>query len=114
MSPLPLPLFRSSGHPGYSAVVDANPNRVFARKLAREVDVIFTPTECTVQTDEGLVHARPGDAIVTGAQGERWRVSRSHFEAKYEPLPPTVAWHDGRYVSLANRIMAVPMSEVFE
>jgi hypothetical protein len=114
MSPVSVPIFRSSGQPGYSHALSANPAHVVARKLTREVEVHFTPTECSVQTSEGLVHACPGDAIVTGAQGERWRVSRGHFGAKYLPVPPTAAWQDGRYVSLANRIMAVTMSEPFE
>ena len=29
-------------------------------------------------------------------------------------MPPTVAGEAGRYISLPNRIMAVPMSEPFE
>jgi PGDYG protein len=110
----PGSVFRSSGQRGYSTRVSTDPRRLFARKLPREVQVNFTPTTSTVQTSEGLVHARPGDAIVTGAGGERWRVSRSHFAAKYQPVPPTVAGKDGSYVSIANRIMAVPMSEAFE
>ncbi|GAC1299648.1 MAG: PGDYG domain-containing protein [Steroidobacteraceae bacterium] len=110
----PLPLFRSSGQRGYSSLIGAAPHRVFARKLEREIDVRFTPIACTVQTSEGLVHAAPGDAIITGTAGEHWRVSRARFADKYRPVPPTVAGESGRYVSLPNRIMAVPMTEPFE
>ena len=74
----------------------------------------FTPVACTVQTSEGVVHARPGDAIITGTAGERWRVSRARFPDKYRPVPPTVAGESGRYVSLPNRILTVPMTEAFE
>jgi len=114
MSSRPMPLFRSSGQPGYSTPISEDPQRVLARKLEREIDVRFTPVACTVQTSEGVVHARPGDAIITGIAGEHWRVSRSRFSDKYRPVPPTVAGEAGRYVSLPNRIMAVPMSEAFE
>jgi hypothetical protein len=114
MSSRPVPLFRSSGQPGYSTLISEDPQRVLARKLEREIDVRFTPVACTVQTSEGVVHARPGDAIITGTAGEHWRVSRSRFSDKYRPVPPTVAGEAGRYVSLPNRIMAVPMTEVFE
>lgn len=62
----------------------------------------------------GLVHARPGDAIVTGTAGDRWRVSRTRFAEKYRPVPPTLTGHDGVYVSLPNRIMAVQMPDAFE
>ena len=109
-----LPLFRSSGHRGYSSEISTDPRRVFARKLEREIDVRFTPIACTVQTSEGLVHAAPGDAIITGTAGEHWRVSRARFSDKYRPVPPTVAGEAGRYVSLPNRILAVPMTEPFE
>jgi hypothetical protein len=113
-APASLPLFRSSGQRGYSNSIDADPRRVFARKRQREIDVRFTPIECTVQTAEGLVHAAPGDAIITGAAGEHWRVSRARFPDKYRPVPPTLAGEAGRYISRPNRIMAVPMTEAFQ
>ena len=110
----PVPLFRSTGQRGYSRLVAEDPRRVFARKLEREIDVRFTPIACTVQTSEGLVHALPGDAIITGSSGEHWRVSRARFADKYRPAAATAAGEPGRYVSLPNRIMAVPMTEPFD
>jgi hypothetical protein len=109
-----LPLFSSSGIRGFSSLIGADPRRVFARKLQREIDVRFTPVACTIQTPEGLVHARPGDAIITGTAGEHWRVSRARFTERYRPVPPTQTGEAGRYVSLPNRIVAVPMTEPFE
>jgi hypothetical protein len=87
---------------------------VLARKRVREVEVSFTDVDCTVQTREGLVHARPGDAIITGVEGERWRVSRERFVEKYRPVPPTISGRAGRYLGLPTRIMAVQMQEPFE
>jgi PGDYG protein len=109
-----LPSFNSSGQRGYLNVINDNPRRVRARKLEHEIDVRFTPVACTVQTSEGLVHAAPGDAIITGTAGEHWRVSRARFPHKYRPVPPTVEGEAGRYVSLPNIILAVPMTEAFE
>ena len=114
MNPGPLPVFRSSGQRGYSSVISNDPRHVLARKLEREIDVRFTPVACTVQTSEGVVHAVPGDAIITGTAGEHWRVSRARFAEKYRPVAPTVAGGPGRYLSLPNRIMALPMTEDFE
>ncbi|HEY4445143.1 MAG TPA: PGDYG domain-containing protein [Steroidobacteraceae bacterium] len=108
------PLFRSSGQRGYSSMISADPRRILARKLEREIEVRFTPVACTVQTPEGLVQAAPGDAIITGTAGEHWRVSRARFPDRYRPVPPTAAGEAGRYVSLPNRIMAVPMTHAFE
>ena len=108
------PLFRSHAQPGYSRAVSNHPGRVLARNVAREVEVQFTSIACTVQTQEGVVHARPGDAIVTGGAGDRWPVSREYFAEKYRAVPPTIEGQAGRYVSLPNSIMAVPMPGVFE
>jgi hypothetical protein len=100
----PLPVFTSSGQRGYSNAVGADPRRVAARKLEREIDVRFTPIECTVQTSEGLVHAAPGDAIITGTAGEHWRVSRARFPHKYRPVPPTVDGEEEFEVILADGV----------
>lgn len=74
----------------------------------------FAELPCTVQTLEGLVRAKQGDAIVTGTGGEHWRVSRAHFSEKYRPVPPTAVGEPGRYASLPYRILALHMSEPFK
>jgi hypothetical protein len=104
-------VYRCSGQSGFSAQVADHPQHVKARKLEREVDVRFTDTACIVRTPEGMVHARPGDAILTGNGGQRWRVSQAKFTNKYRPLPPTVAGESGRYMSLPNRILALQLIE---
>jgi len=107
-------LFRSSTQPGFSAAVSTHPKRVLARKLAGEVQVQFASAADTVGTPEGIVHTRSGDAIVTGATGDRWVIPREHFAGKYRAVPPIVDGQPGRYVSLPNSIMALPMSAPFE
>jgi PGDYG protein len=107
-------LFRSSARPGYSSLISNRPDRIVARKLVREIDVYFADGPCVVRTNEGVVHARAGDAIITGIAGEHWRVSRARFAEKYRPVPPTLAGAAGRYESLPNRILGVRMSEPFE
>ena len=114
MSTGTVPVFRSTGRRGYSTEVSTYPGRVLGRKLAKNVQVQFAATACEIQTQEGLVHARTGDAIVTGSAGERWRVSRAHFPEKYRAVPPTTDGQDGGYLSLTNAIMAVPMPTAFE
>jgi hypothetical protein len=106
--------FRSSGTPGYTDEIGGNPRRVVARKLEREVQVRFAREACKVQTNEGLVHAKPGDAILTGINGEHWRVSQARFPDKYRRAPATAEGADGAYISLPNRVFAVPMTQAFE
>ena len=107
-------LYRSSGKHGFLPEVAKHPQRLHARKFERQVQVRFIDAPCTVQTPEGVVHAQPGDAILTGIAGEHWRVSHSHFGDKYHPVPPTRAGQGGIYVSLPTRILTVRMSEPFE
>ena len=107
-------VFRSSGKQGYSSEIRNDPRRVNARKLPHEVDVHFTPTPCAIQTNEGVVHARPGDAILTGILGEQWCMSPKQFKRKYRPVPPTIAGEAGRYASLPYRVMGLRMTGPFE
>jgi hypothetical protein len=107
-------IFRCSGKSGYSAEVSGNPNHVEARKLEREVEVRFTDVACTVRTPEGVVHAHPGDAILTGNGGHHWRVSHGKFSHKYRPIPPTVAGASGHYMSLPYHILALQMQQPFD
>jgi len=109
----PLAVFRSSGVNGFSTAITGNARTLRARKLEHEVQVRFTPEPCTIQTKEGTVHARPGDAILTGIDGEHWRVSHARFPHKYRPLPPTTAGEAGVYVSLPNEVLALPMEGPF-
>jgi PGDYG protein len=110
----PLHRYRSLGQRGFCEQVQSLPGRIFARKAPGEVDVSFAVADCSVQTREGTVQARAGDAILTGSKGERWRVSHSRFNEKYQPVPPTRAGEDGRYAALPIRVAAVPMREAFE
>lgn len=114
LSPNAAPLFRSSGTPGYTNEIGGHPRRVVARKLEREVQVRFAREACSVQTNEGLVNARVGDAILTGINGEHWRVSQARFPDKYQPAQSTNAGDDGAYISLPNKIFAVPMTSAFQ
>lgn len=114
MSQKPSPVFHSSARRGFFSFIENDPKRIVARKLAREIQVAFATRECDLQTKEGVVHVRPGDAIITGTSGEHWRVSRSHFADKYEPVPPTKAGEPGTYRSLPYRILALSMGESFE
>lgn len=107
-------MFRSREYVGHSDAVSTDPRRVFARKKVRNVQVQFANQACTVTTREGIVHAMPGDAIMTGPEGDRWRVSRSHFAEKYEPVAPLVTGEAGQYVSLPIRVIALTMDEPFE
>jgi hypothetical protein len=107
-------VFKSPGKPGYTNEVGGHARRVVARKLEREIQVRFATQAGSVQTNEGLVKVKPGDAILTGINGEHWRVSQERFPDKYRPAASTTAGADGAYVSLPNRVFAVRMDAAFD
>lgn len=107
-------IFRSSGTPGFNPAVKDHAETVGARKLERDVAVRFADETGVIQTHEGAVQVRSGDAIVTGTRGDRWRVSRARFADKYAPRAPTPAGEAGGYVSRPYRVLARPMHAAFE
>ncbi|WP_028216608.1 PGDYG domain-containing protein [Paraburkholderia oxyphila] len=68
---------------------DPDALRVMTRPVL--VAVRFADEDGTCATLEGSVRYRAGDAIVTGALGEQWPISRDRFEQTYERVS------DGRY-----------------
>jgi hypothetical protein len=106
-------IFRSSGTPGYSQALRDAPHRVLARKRSLPVQVKFIQKDCVIQTLEGAVHARAGDAIVTGAGGEQWPVASTHFSSKYSPVAPCRSGVEGVYQSLPIVILALHMNRSF-
>ena len=114
-NPATVPVFHSGGNKGVPEAAQANHRRgVRARKRAHIVQVYFADHPCEVGTPEGIVHAKPGDAIVTGMFGEHWPVERDFFDVKYEAVPPLKTGVPGSYLSLPIEVVATPMHAPFE
>ncbi len=78
-----------------------------------EVGVVFAQEEGSLISLEGPNRYRVGDAVITGSTGDRWSVSRDRFEAKYEPVSPTMAGQDGRYRGRPVPVLAKQIAEPF-
>lgn len=59
--------------------------------------VEFASAERVIKTLEGEVRCLAGDAILMGAQGERWPVQRKCFDEMYEPAGEFSQGCDGPY-----------------
>ena len=57
------------------------------RKKPVVVDAYKTDREMNIETLEGVMHAEPGDWIITGVNGERYPCKPDIFEKTYEPVP---------------------------
>ena len=57
------------------------------RKKPVVVDAYQTDREMNIETLEGVMHAEPGDWIITGVNGERYPCKPDIFEKPYEPVP---------------------------
>jgi hypothetical protein len=81
--------------------VDPRAVMVCKRPVLRRVVFAREPGNCP--TLEGQVAYAPGDAIVTGEQGEQWPVARAHFDTNYRPAPQTRPGEDGLYERRATQ-----------
>lgn len=93
--------------------VEALGTTVRARKRVLRVDVRFAEAPQWIDTLEGRVHVRRGDAIVTGIEGERWPVSAEAFARRYTPADATVAGCDGPYLARPVEVRAQRMPVPF-
>jgi hypothetical protein len=80
-----------------------------ARTLPVELRVSFARSAGYVDTLEGRVRCRPGDAIVTGVRQEVWPVARETFDSNYEPVPPTRMGTDGTYRKRSREVWALEL-----
>lgn len=89
------------------------PDFVEVEKLPIPVLVEFAPNDIAIQTLEGSVQCKQGDAILTGVNGERWPVPGLRFLASYVSIPPTQQGLNGTYLKRPARIWAKKMDQSF-
>lgn len=77
--------------------LSAMPGAWRARSLPVIVQVEFAGCDGLLETLEGTVAYKQGDAILTGTQGERWPVQHDVFFLKYEPVEGTSPGQPGAY-----------------
>ena len=61
------------------------------------VQVAFADKALDIDTLEGPVKCKAGDAIVTGVHGERWPIERPRFLSTYEAADSVVMFQPGFY-----------------
>lgn len=76
---------------------DPHTRSVVKKRVTR--NVVFATQAGVCDTLEGRVPYKAGDAIVTGARGEKWPVGRAAFMDFYEPADGLVMGQDGAYFS---------------
>ena len=77
--------------------LDRDPRALRVCKKPIPVEVAFAAADGVCKTLEGEVRFRAGDALLTGAQGDRWPVRRDLFLSSYEPVPPRAPGQNGAY-----------------
>ena len=92
----------------------ADPRALRVCKKPDPVPTEFARADGVCDTLEGAVRFRAGDAILTGVRGERWPVTREHFLASYQPVPPTRAGDDGSYRKAPSLAYALRLDRVRE
>ena len=77
------------------------------------VTVEFATQAGELASLEGPNRYRSGDALISGATGSRWSVSRERFDAKYAAVAPVVQGQDGRYAARPIPVLAKQIAEPF-
>jgi hypothetical protein len=77
------------------------------------VTVQFATTPGALTSAVGVNHYAPGDALITGSTGDSWCVTRDRFDAKYDPVPPTIRGETGRYRNRPVTVLAKQMDVPF-
>jgi hypothetical protein len=94
--------------------IDLRADAAARRFVKREtVSVEFAITSGVLMSRVGPNSFLPGDAVVTGADGDRWCVSRDRFDVGYAPLPGVAPGAPGRYQNRPRVILAKQMNEAF-
>ncbi|HML80919.1 MAG: PGDYG domain-containing protein [Thiomonas sp.] len=94
--------------------VDLRTDPLAATYIKREiVQVQFAVDSGELTSREGPNRYAAGDAIITGATGDRWSVSRARFEARYQALAPTSMGQNGAYINQHIPVLARQMPAPF-
>ena len=94
--------------------VDLRDDPQAASYIKREtVQVQFAVDSGELTSREGPNRYAAGDAIITGATGDRWSVSRARFEARYRTLGDAAMGQDGPYVNQPIPVLARRMTHSF-
>jgi len=84
------------------------------RKRPLCVQVEFARADGVLDTLEGPVRYRAGDALLTGSANERWPVQRATFDARYVAADAAMrAGEDGLYRKIALTVLALQIDQAF-
>jgi len=75
------------------------------------VEVYFASGDGELQTLEGLVEYKKGDAVVKGVNGEQWPIPYGRFNTTYEPGSLSQAGKNGRYTKKIKKVKALVIKE---
>ena len=93
----------------HDLATDPRAQRVRRRPVTVQVD--FAGSDGTLETLEGAVRYRAGDALLTGSGNDRWPVARDVFNGSYEPVAPCATGSPGEYCKRPQTIYARRISD---
>ena len=87
------------------------PEAAPVRSIAQYREVTFATEPGLCETREGPVRHEAGDAIVQGALGEIWPITRAKFIENYEPVEAVQMGESGRYRKKPTDVLALQLTE---
>ena len=93
--------------------LEQHPDAIRVIKRPEPVEVEFARQDGVLETLEGFVRYKAGDALVTGPSGERWPIQAERFAKSYLPVEDSTADATHRFVKRAQVVLALRMSAPF-
>jgi hypothetical protein len=93
--------------------ISSDPRCVHAVKKDITIPVTFALEDGELETREGIVSYRKGDALLRGGEDETWPVTLQHFNEVYVPTPDTIPGKNGNYSKKAFPVLALQVKEAF-
>lgn len=93
--------------------ISRDPRCVRAVKKNIPIPVTFASEDGALETREGVVAYRKGDALLKGGEDETWPVALQHFKEIYNPTADTVSGENGHYSKKAFPALALQVEEPF-
>ncbi|MDR2180955.1 MAG: DHH family phosphoesterase [Synergistaceae bacterium] len=93
--------------------ISSDPRCVRAVKKDIPVPVTFASENGVMETREGTVSYRKGDALLKGSGDEAWPVALQHFMEVYVPADDIAPGENGKYSKKAFPVFALQVEEPF-
>jgi len=98
-------IIKPKSYNGVDLTTNPNATKVYKKPVVLKFE--YAKEEGVIETKEGSVRYKAGDAILTGTKGERWPIQKEKFEDTYDIVG------DGQCAKKKIQVWALQVNETF-